>query len=374
MPRDMDTALRLVGLLSEGILAPERWRAGLDELRRLGDADHVTLVTHDKRNGCMTIESLTQTLSASAVSEYHRDFHWQDPGRMILKDPWPGRTYVDQRDVGRRNIAHMSFYQEFMHRQGLASNMGCIIASDELLTSAVSFQRDVGRELFHPDDIEPLRQLLPSLGAIIKVRARMQGLQVRASLGHLALDAMSFPVLVLDAMGGVLLANRRGEAWQQGWPGLFQTRVAHQLSRIELLRVCRQAAGLAGPARCGAIRLPPQGEGRQGDCLVAMPLPADHNLAMPWQHPLILLMVCESGRTLPSPECVLRELFGLTAAEARLACVLAVEGDLRRVADQLSLSVETVRTQLKAVFSKTGTRRQSELLQLLTRLASVGSA
>lgn len=369
MQREEEASLRLVGLLSEGILDPERWRAGLDELRRIGHADHVTLVTHDKQRGHMVIESLTQTLSAAAVSEYHRDFHWQDPGRMILANPWPGRTYVDQRDAGRRNIARLPFYQEFMHRQGLASNMGCIIASDELLTSAVSFQRDIGRELFHPDDIEPLRKLLPSLGAIIKVRGRMQGLQARASLGHLALDGMSFPVLVLDAMGEVLLANRRGEAWQQGWPGLFQARVTHQPLRAELLRVCRQAAGLAGPARCGAIRLP-----SQGDCLVAMPLPADHDLAMSWQHPLILLMVCESGQTPPSPECVLRELFGLTVAEARLACAFGAGGDLRCVADQLSLSVETVRTQLKAVFSKTGTCRQSELLQLLTRLASVGPA
>ena len=57
------------------------------------------------------------------------------------------------------NIARLPFYQEFMHRQGLASNMGCIIASDELLTSAVSFQRDIGRELFHPDDIDASAKL-----------------------------------------------------------------------------------------------------------------------------------------------------------------------------------------------------------------------
>lgn len=373
MQRETEASLRLVGMLSEGILDRDRWRAGLDELRRIGNADHVTLVTHDRQRGHMLIESLTETLSAAAVNEYHRDFHWQDPGRMILDNPWPGRTYVDQRDAGRRSIAHMPFYQEFMRRQGLASNMGCIIASDEQLTSAVSFQRDIGRELFHPDDMAPMHGLLPSLGVIIKVRGHMQDLQARASVGHLALDAMSFPVLVLGASGEVLLTNRRGDTWQQGVRGLFQARVAHHPLRVELLRICRQAAGLEGPARCSAFRLPPQAGARAGDCLVAMPLPADHGLAWPWQRPLILVMVREAGKASPPPERVLRELFGLTPAEARLACVFAAEGDLRRVADQLCLSVETVRTQLKAVFSKTGTGRQSELLRLLAQLAVMTS-
>ena len=84
MQRETEASLRLVGMLSEGILDRDRWRAGLDELRRIGNADHVTLVTHDRQRGHMLIESLTETLSAAAINEYHRDFHWQDPGRMIL--------------------------------------------------------------------------------------------------------------------------------------------------------------------------------------------------------------------------------------------------------------------------------------------------
>jgi DNA-binding CsgD family transcriptional regulator len=41
------------------------------------------------------------------------------------------------------------------------------------------------------------------------------------------------------------------------------------------------------------------------------------------------------------------------------------------VADELDVSTETVRCQLKSVFAKTGTRRQSELARLLSRLEVV---
>jgi|TARA_Y100000991_G_scaffold204253_1_gene179627 DNA-binding CsgD family transcriptional regulator len=55
------------------------------------------------------------------------------------------------------------------------------------------------------------------------------------------------------------------------------------------------------------------------------------------------------------------ELFDLTSAEARVAAAIAEGSDLKSLADRLSLSVETVRGQLKSVFRKTGTRRQNEL-------------
>lgn len=66
----------------------------------------------------------------------------------------------------------------------------------------------------------------------------------------------------------------------------------------------------------------------------------------------------------------LQTAFGLTPAEARLAAALAAGSDLNAEADRLKLSRETVRHQLKAIFAKTGTHRQGELVSLLSRLLS----
>jgi DNA-binding CsgD family transcriptional regulator/PAS domain-containing protein len=63
----------------------------------------------------------------------------------------------------------------------------------------------------------------------------------------------------------------------------------------------------------------------------------------------------------------LRRVFGLTAAEARLANQLAGGVTLAEASEQLSLSKETARTQLKAIFNKTRTNRQTDLVRLLER-------
>ena len=60
--------------------------------------------------------------------------------------------------------------------------------------------------------------------------------------------------------------------------------------------------------------------------------------------------------------------FGLTPAERRLAVQLACGLSLRQSADHLGITYQTARTQLKAVFAKTGTSRQAELVALLARL------
>jgi DNA-binding CsgD family transcriptional regulator len=61
----------------------------------------------------------------------------------------------------------------------------------------------------------------------------------------------------------------------------------------------------------------------------------------------------------------LRALFGLTPAEARVACSVLEVGGLTQAARRLEVSLNTVRMHLQRVFEKTGTRRQSQLVRLL---------
>ena len=61
----------------------------------------------------------------------------------------------------------------------------------------------------------------------------------------------------------------------------------------------------------------------------------------------------------------LRQLYKLTPAEARLAALLAQGLRLEDAATELGVSLNTVRTHLKRIFSKTETDRQAELVRLI---------
>ena len=68
----------------------------------------------------------------------------------------------------------------------------------------------------------------------------------------------------------------------------------------------------------------------------------------------------------PGPAApTLAKIFGLTPAEAKLACIIARGASPDIAARELKISRETARNQLKSVFAKTGTHRQSALVALL---------
>lgn len=70
----------------------------------------------------------------------------------------------------------------------------------------------------------------------------------------------------------------------------------------------------------------------------------------------------------------IRESFGLTPAETRLAARLKDGLTLKESAEDLNVSLNTVRNQLRAVFEKMGLNRQSDLVRALAQLGALSSS
>ena len=68
------------------------------------------------------------------------------------------------------------------------------------------------------------------------------------------------------------------------------------------------------------------------------------------------------------PAPILAKTFGLTPSEAKLACIIARGAPPNIAAQELKISRETARNQLKSIFAKTDTHRQSELVALLLQV------
>jgi DNA-binding CsgD family transcriptional regulator len=86
--------------------------------------------------------------------------------------------------------------------------------------------------------------------------------------------------------------------------------------------------------------------------------------------PEVLLLISDPAAGVHVRASRLRELFGLTTAEARLARAMARGTSLQGFATAAGISEGTARAQLKSVFAKTNTHRQAELVALLARVAA----
>lgn len=80
----------------------------------------------------------------------------------------------------------------------------------------------------------------------------------------------------------------------------------------------------------------------------------------------VLFIFDPENELCPDPDLVAK-LYGLTAAEVRVAVMLMQGKTLEQTSISLQRTKETVRKQLQSIFDKTNTNRQSELVRLLLR-------
>jgi DNA-binding CsgD family transcriptional regulator len=82
---------------------------------------------------------------------------------------------------------------------------------------------------------------------------------------------------------------------------------------------------------------------------------------------LIVTVIGERKAEKPSVD-LLKAIFSLTPAEARVATLFGSGFRVSQVAERLGVSKETVRSHIKHVFAKIGVSRQSHLARLLATL------
>ena len=80
-----------------------------------------------------------------------------------------------------------------------------------------------------------------------------------------------------------------------------------------------------------------------------------------------LIFILDPQRPLRVPEDGLRQLFGLTPCEARLANLLMEGNSLEACCEQLQIRPSTARMHLSNLFAKTGVQRQGQLVSLLAQ-------
>ena len=156
--------------------------------------------------------------------------------------------------------------------------------------------------------------------------------------------------------------------------GALRLRCPEASVRIEdLVRRCALSAGSRYLRSGGAMSL--RREGRLPLCLTVYPFlraasSADHLIR---RRPQVAVTLFDPQRGQPGIQETLRGMYGLTVSESQICSLLTEGQSLRDIAGQLGLTTEGTRSRLKRVFSKTGARRQSDLIRLvLTSPAQTG--
>lgn len=221
-----------------------------------------------------------------------------------------------------------------------------------------------------PDSATP-RPGLRHIRRVSQLRRRIAAADSLSADLSRALDGSSSAVFMTDARGRVTYLNRAASWLVASVDGVRLAegclRATRPADTTTLARLIAQAASDAPrPALDGmrpmSIRRP---SGRRPLSAVVSPLSRFDRVMDDEKRAAVVVVIVDPDARREPDEDDLRAAFRLTPAEAKLTRLLAAGLTLGAAATKLGLRRETARTRVKAIFRKTDTRRQAELVRLV---------
>ncbi len=369
MPFSERSLLETVDSIYESALDPRRFPHMLERLDRLLGA---TAADFYMEKGGRLLFSAGTGISDELISDYLSSYHHQNPRMGYARRATTGRMFTDLDYLSERRMARHPFFQEFLRKARLGHNVGLVLLREKRAAAMIGLHLPVKAGPPTTQFYSNFKRIAPHLVRASQIRLRLNELELECSSLTTAVDFVPFGVLFVDERARLLGLNRAAEQILEAGDGLSVRNgqlVAHAASQTRRLHhsVSRATASAHGNG-CGigdvfSISRPSV---RRSLSLLVAPLPGQHQI-LTYRAPRVAIFVTDPERESQSPTDLLMCLYRLSPAEARLAGVLMQGISLREAADQLEVTYETARSQLKSVFLKTETSRQGELVRLLLR-------
>jgi DNA-binding CsgD family transcriptional regulator len=272
---------------------------------------------------------------------------------------------VDHDDYTAEQLAADPFYQEFLRPIGYFwhANVALAAGPDEWVELSLKRRLDAGP--YERADAVALDAALPELCSAARLARHTLDAEARGMARLLLRRGAS--VFELDRGGRVRAGYGLSEIDSQGPIRVLGRRLvaADPALKPGLDRAVGIALGSPGAAALAELADP---NGRR-HVLHALPVPGRARDVFLSSAALAVLTEVEPGVPhLQIPASVVRDAFGLTGREAEVASLLAQGASLVAISRRLRIEPATARTHLKRIFEKTRTRRQTELVALLSRL------
>ena len=297
---------------------------------------------------------------AESVARAYSEHWWQHDlwlhgalAQGLFRAGWMGRGSERVQPSALRESA---FYKDFLLTMPV-EHLLCVVLSDgqgalRAPPMHLSLFRRPDQNDFSAQDVQNLAAIYPHLHRAFDLHWQMKSAQEQLGVFHRSLDSMDFGVSFFDTAGQLgfanaatkLIASRADSAWAKSY-------------------FCPQNAAPSAPTSKDALgtllMLAATGEGGSsllGGEIMALALPVSapaKNGAGVARAAVMLMLIDRQGKADAAVGFVI-QAFGLSPAESRVLPLLVQGQTPAEIAQSLDLKLPTVRSQLSAIFAKTG--------------------
>ena len=368
------TEADLVEVIYDAAIAPSLWPRVLEILGQHSGGVGASLLRQNQVTG--RGEGVYSRPDWAAKGPVAFEYYGSRNPLLYVDDPhafmrdWQPRLLSDEEWIDKSDLKRTEFYNDFLAPLEIDSLLFVRLTARDLDHVVINVCRSPRQGRFESHDMERVARIHPHLIRAFRLSCKLAWERsARETLGDV-IEHSDHAVLIVTQDGRVEHANPAAEALLARNESLrvFGGRLVgptpdatDQLRRLFARATSNERNARAGGT--GSVTSP----GRRFPLSVTVAPLNDAALPLPDRHRRAMVCVTDLEAPVNVPEARLRELFGLTAAETKVALGLLTGSGPREIAEEIGVSFNTVRTHLARVLAKTGTRRQGELIRVLMR-------
>jgi DNA-binding CsgD family transcriptional regulator len=363
---------RIISQIYDAAGNPDQWAACLASICDLLHGSAAHLLYHDAEAHESGIRA--STLDPIAARLYSEHFHRVDPWAQRLTPgiARSGTIALGQSLVSHHEMVKTEFYADYGRTADTTRTLIAFLDTSGARSTGLTINRsDRGHE-FDATHARLIGILLPHVRRALTFHRRLMSIDARRAAAADVIDGLSIAVILVDARLRPVLVNRAAERLLAARDGLVIDRSGLRASTAALTAALRtilvNATGITdgSVSETGAHALAmPRPSGRRPLQITVTPVARSNEYV---DHPgraKAALFITDPDRTAAGNNEALRQTYGLTATEARVACAVADGLRVAQIADLVHLTGNTVRWYIKQALAKTGTSTQAQLVRVV---------
>jgi DNA-binding CsgD family transcriptional regulator len=359
---------KLLGVLYDADGGSGDFTPFLDELGRNMRAHVLAIQTFDARSGNICTESsigLEQSWATTYADVAGENLWYIRGGPRLLSH---GVCDDGQMDCARE-MRRTRFHADFLRPTDIEHGMALRLSTEPNGEISVLTVNRSGRSgAFDDADRQLAHKLLPHLQNARSLHRRITSLEANQLAFQSTLDQLNEGIFHLASDGRILFANENAQSMMSSAQLLrragYRLIPVHASDCLAMYKALRGIASSPGAAVCH-LRVHGR-DGRLGGLLTLCPAPpTDSPWSMKRVAAIAFIRVLEHSPVDWGDH--LKVAWDFTRAECRLAHFLLRGISLEDAATQAGVTKNTVRSQVRGMYEKTGTHRQGELVAALYR-------
>jgi DNA-binding CsgD family transcriptional regulator len=356
---------RVVHTIYKGVLEEEPWHSFLNQLNQLLDADIVVLlVMPNQQPGNKYLLNRVVNTQATLPESAH---HW------IALDPFqniPVDTPILLDDLDHQSaIEQSSFFQDLIKPSGiryiLAIDIPASGSTDLILKLRIA--RSSSKLNFNEQERGLIANLIDHLKLALQFLDQKAIRQIERNAFADAINQFMLGTLILDRAGKIVASNRVARDAIQQHQALSikdgSLIIADKQTNEQLYSALDDIDQGHGCTLPRTITVHSKNTTALS-LMIRSVRPEDAMTHPVHAHAVVFISDSQGSRNISSE--TLRELFGLTGSESRVAAYLANGHTLTEAAQALSISINTAKSHARNIYEKTGVKKQIKFIQLVS--------